>query len=241
LKLNVSNGEPKDAPFLAPYMTSLRQSIEQNWRAFGGNCDSESIVFFMVAPNGELRNIALNHASGNSGFDEALIDSVLRTSPFLSPPKFGKEVLFVYATFNGRLVSKRTNLKPSQPPVPDFQQARPLLEGTSVNIDSRAYLNSDSRSNAASTRPDVNGPESFAENKSMSHGHERTDSQFDEGSVTPTSQSTPSARAIPLSASVDDFRLIPTSKLQYCTEDQIIQYLTCLHEWLKLPLEELLK
>ncbi|MDR2578048.1 MAG: TonB C-terminal domain-containing protein, partial [Chitinispirillales bacterium] len=69
-----------------PYLSAVRQRIENNWRASTENRNIFVVVSFTINSDGSVSNVNVSRSSGHATTDREARDAVLRSSPFARLP-----------------------------------------------------------------------------------------------------------------------------------------------------------
>ena len=219
--LDITNCNRSDIDTLRPYLQVMQRTLFQNCRYSGPPCLKMATVYFMVAQSGEFLGVSVHDSSGSAAFDEAARQAVEQTSGFGQPPEVGKAVL-IHAKFDGALFRPRT-----APPIayglcPQIPVQQPIDAWETV---------ADEMGDARTQRGgiDINErkmqeelPETAGEQPEMAGG---TENPGDIAEASDTRQ----------------FKFMPTTKLQYLSEDQIKRYLDDFMTWARANLKDILK
>lgn len=69
------------------YKNILESHVKRGWNWFDQRADLRADVTFRIARDGRLSDVAIEHSSGNSKFDESVRRAVLKASPVPPPPE----------------------------------------------------------------------------------------------------------------------------------------------------------
>lgn len=223
--LDITNCNRSDIDTLRPYLQVMQRTLFQNCRYSGPPCLKTATVYFMVAQSGEFLGVSVHDSSGNAAFDEAARQAVEQTSGFSRPPAVGKAVL-IHAKFDGSLFRPRTappiayGSYPQMPVQQQYQRDSDDWETVADEMGDARTQRGSIDLNARNMQEEM--PENVGRQPEMAGGAE---SPGDIAEASDTRQ----------------FKFIPTTKLQYLSEDQIKRYLDDFMTWARANLKDILK
>lgn len=108
--VSIKEKEP-DSPELTlqkiAYSKDLAKKIKSNWKWKEKNEILKASIEIKLEPNGVISKSEITTSSGNKDFDNAIIESVKKSSPLPAPPKeIYKDFQSVRFTFDSRELSK---------------------------------------------------------------------------------------------------------------------------------------